>query len=301
MTFSPPLKKVSTLIKLSALTLGLSFTSTQLHAHGEGNPELGFETTKLSQNIYMISGVGGFTGGNIALVNGKEGSIMIDNGLGSVTQLLLSEIAKTTKKPIDYLINTHLHGDHIGNNAHFSNGGAKIISHQNLRASLKAKNEPAAALPVMTFSDQMTLHINGDAAKIIHVKNAHTDGDAIIHFQEANIIHTGDLVFHGRFPFIDANNGGTLAGVLTGLRLIVSLSDDKTQIIPGHGPIANRADIEKTIALLEDSRDLVAKLVKDGKSDEEIYAANPLSKYQSYSWEFINTKKMTTQMITNVR
>ena len=301
MTFTPPLKKVSTLIKLSALTLGLSFTSTQLHAHGEGNPELGFETTKLSQNIYMISGVGGFTGGNIALVNGKEGSIMIDNGLGSVTQLLLSEIAKTTNKPIDYLINTHLHGDHIGNNAHFSNGGAKIISHQNLRASLKAKNEPAAALPVMTFSDQMTLHINGDVAKIIHVKNAHTDGDAIIHFQEANIIHTGDLVFHGRFPFIDANNGGTLAGVLAGLRLIVSLSDDKTQIIPGHGPIANRADIEKTIALLEDSRDLVAKLVKDGKSDEEIYAANPLSKYQSYSWEFINTKKMTTQMITNVR
>jgi len=108
-------------------------------------------------------------------------------------------------------------------------------------------------------------------------------------------------VFNGRFPFIDANNNGTLAGVLTGLKLIVSLSDDKTQIIPGHGPLATKADIEKTIALLEDSRDLVAKLVKEGKTDDEIYKTNPLSKYQSYSWGFIDTKKMTTQMITNVR
>ena len=301
MVIQHPLRKASALIKLSVVALGFSFTSMPSYAHEHGNAALGFETTKLSSNIYMISGKGGFTGGNIGLVVGNDGSVMIDNGLSSVTDLLLTEIAKTTEKPIDYLINTHLHGDHIGNNARFSNEGAKIISHQNLRASLKKKNEKAAALPVMTFSDQMTLHINNDAAKIIHIKNAHTDGDAIIHFENANIIHTGDLVFNGRFPFIDANNGGTLAGVLNGLRLIVSLSDDETKIIPGHGPLANKADIEKTIALLEDSRDLVAKLVEEGKSDSEIYKANPLSKYQSYSWGFINTKKMTTQMITNIR
>jgi len=179
MAIQNPLKKASTLVKLSVLALGFSLTSTPTFAHEHGNAALGFETTKLSSNIYMISGKGGFTGGNIGLIIGDDGSVMIDNGLSSVTDLLLAEIAKTTDKPIDYLINTHLHGDHIGNNARFSNDGAKIISHQNLRASLKKKNEKAAALPVMTFSDQMTLHINNDAAKIIHVKNAHTDGDML--------------------------------------------------------------------------------------------------------------------------
>jgi len=281
--------------------IGLCLITTPLLAHKHEGGELGFETTKLDDNIYMISGVGGFTGGNIGLITADDGTVMIDNGLDKVTDLLKSEIEKTTDKPIDYVINTHLHGDHIGNNAYFGESGAKIISHQNLRVSLKKQNKEAAALPVITFSDQMTLHINNDAAKIIHVKNAHTDGDAFIHFENANIIHTGDLLFNGRFPFIDAKNGGTLAGVLSALKLIVSLSDEDTQIIPGHGVLASKADIEKTITMLEESRDLVAVLVNKGLSDDEIIKADPLSKYQAYAWGFITMEKMIKQMITNIR
>lgn len=299
MGFKNSLQETSKLIRYSVL--GLSLITSSAMAHKHENSELGFETTKLSDGIYMISGVGGFTGGNIGLIVGDDGTVMIDNGVDKVTDLLKSEIAKTTSEPIEYIINTHLHGDHIGNNAYFGSNGAKIISHQNLRASLKKNKEKAAALPVMTFSDQMTLHINNDAAKIIHVKDAHTDGDAFIHFQEANIIHSGDLLFNKRFPFIDASNGGTLAGVLTGLKLIASLSDQDTQIIPGHGPLATKADVQQTIAMLEGSRELIAQLVNDGKSDDEILKADPLHKYQSYAWEFITMEKMIKQMIANTR
>ena len=298
MSFNISLKKVATLLKVTTLSLGLTL-SAQAHEHG--NASLGFETTKLSSGLYMISGVGGFTGGNIGLVVGDDGVVMIDNGVSAVLDLLRKEIKKTTDKPIDYLINTHLHRDHIGNNDKFATGGAQVISHDNVRASLKKNSSSADSLPIMTFSDQMTLHINDEPAKIIHVQNAHTNGDAIIHFQNSNVIHTGDLLFNGRFPFIDANNGGTLAGVLSGLNMILSLSNDETKIIPGHGPLANKADIVKTIAMLEGSRDLVAALVKDGKTDAEILSSDPLKKYKSYAWGFIGMEKMIKQMLANVR
>lgn len=300
MSFKYNFKKTPHYIKLSIFTLVLS-VSPFLSAHEHKEGKLGFETTKIHTGLYMISGVGGFTGGNIALIVGSDGAVMIDNGLSTVTDILKTEIAKTTTKPIDYLINTHLHGDHIGNNASFSNDGAKIISHKNLRASLVKKGDSKANLPILTFSDQMTLYINGDSAKITHIKNAHTDGDAIIHFEKSNVIHTGDILFNGVFPFIDGNNGGTLAGVITGLKHVVSLADENTKIIPGHGPLASKSDVEETIALLEDSRELIAKLVKAGKSDAEILKANPLAKYQNYSWNFITTEKMTNQVIVNLR
>ena len=298
MSFNISLKKVATLLKVTTLSLGLTL-SAQAHEHG--NASLGFETTKLSSGLYMISGVGGFTGGNIGLVVGDDGVVMIDNGVSAVLDLLRKEIKKTTDKPIDYLINTHLHRDHIGNNDKFATDGAQVISHDNVRASLKNNSSSADSLPIMTFSDQMTLHINDEPAKIIHVQNAHTNGDAIIHFQNSNVIHTGDLLFNGRFPFIDANNGGTLAGVLSGLNMILSLSNEETKIIPGHGPLANKADIVKTIAMLEGSRDLIAALVKDGKTDAEILSSDPLKKYKSYAWGFIGMEKMIKQMLANVR
>lgn len=300
MSFKHNCKKTSLRIKHSVLICVLG-VSPLLSAHEHKEGKLSFETTKINTGLYMISGAGGFTGGNIALIVGSDGAVMIDNGLSTVTDILKTEIAKTTKKPIDYLINTHLHGDHIGNNANFSNDGAKIISHKNLRASLVKKGDPKANLPVLTFSDQMTLYINGDSAKITHIKNAHTDGDAIIHFEKSNVIHTGDILFNGIFPYIDGNNGGTLAGVIAGLKYVASLADENTKIIPGHGALANKNDVEKTIALLEDARELVAKLIKAGKSDAEILQANPLAKYQNYSWNFITTEKMTNQVITNLR
>ncbi len=296
-----------TLRKTLAASISLTFASIAAMTFAQEEQSLSFKTEKVTDTIYMLSGQGGFTGGNVALTVGNDGVAMIDNGLSDVLDLLKAEIAKTTDKPIDYMINTHVHGDHIGNNHAFGEGGARIISHENLREALSKKKdkdgntEPKSAFPVLTFSDRMTIHINGDAATIMHFDSAHTDGDAVVYFKNDNVLHTGDIMFNGNFPFIDDSNGGSLDGVIRALTAISKMINDDTKIIPGHGPLANLSDVTKTVAMLEDSKSMVAKLVADGKSDDEVLAANPLAKYEEYSWGFINTERMTKQVLTGVR
>ena len=304
-------KRPHNIKRILALTIGLIgaqiFIPALAHGHGNGEPKLGFKTEKVSGSVYMLSGVGGFTGGNIGLSIGEDGVAMIDNGLPSVIELLKTEIAKTTDKPVDYLINTHVHGDHIGNNAAYGASDTQIVSHDNLRKSLKEKGmaigggknipAPKAHLPVITFSDQMTIHLNGDAAQIIHFAKAHTDGDAVIKFKEANVIHTGDILFNGMFPYIDTSNGGSYVGVKAALQGIYDMADEETLIIPGHGPIAKKENIASTIAMLEESYNAVKALRDKGMSEQEIIAAKPLEEFSSFHWGFITTEKMIQQLL----
>jgi glyoxylase-like metal-dependent hydrolase (beta-lactamase superfamily II) len=272
--------------------------------------EAKYQTIPVKDGIYMLAGVEGSTGGNVGLSIGSDGIAMIDNGYSNVLEILRAEVAKLSDQPIDYLINTHVHGDHIGNNAALGDNGTRIISHENLRSSLNDKGTyngteyvaaKKSALPTITFADRMTLHINGDAAKIIHFSDAHTDGDAVIYFQRANVIHAGDILFNTLFPYIDRDNGGSLKGVITALKEISKIADAETKIIPGHGPLADKQDVDKTVAMLEDAAALVSELIAAGKSDDEILETNPLNKYQSYSWSFISTERMTKQMLANLR
>jgi len=297
---------------LSAVAITLMSNSTVYsHGHESAEPKLGFKTEKVAGSVYMLSGVGGFTGGNIGLTIGDDGVAMIDNGLPSVLELLKAEVAKTTQKPIDYLINTHVHGDHIGNNEAYGSGETRVISHQNLRKSLiekgipigggKSRPAPKDYLPVITFSDQMTVHINGDAATVQHFAAAHTDGDAIVHFQQANVIHTGDIMFNGLFPFIDASNGGSYQGVIDALQGIHDMANDTTKIIPGHGPLASKKDVANTIEMLKGARVAVKKLHDNGQSADDIVAANPLKPYASFSWNFINEERMIQQVLQGLK
>lgn len=269
-----------------------------------------FSTQKISANLYMISGATGFTGGNIAVSVGADGVAVIDNGVASVLEKLRTEIAKITTQPVDYLINTHEHGDHTGNNAAFGADGTRLISHRNLRAGLIENGvgsgeqyvaPPADALPEITFNDEMSLYINGDVARLIHLSAAHTDGDAVIYFQNDNVIHTGDILFNGLFPYIDTDNGGSLAGMIAALKELSLLGDDNSVVIPGHGPLATKMDITTNLQMLEEARALVAKMIADGKSDDEIVAANPLAKFSSYHWGFITTERMIKQLLTALR
>lgn len=290
-----------------AISASLALGMTSFGATAKEDPKLSFNTTKISDTLYMLSGEGGFTGGNVGLTVGKDGVAMIDNGVSSVLDLLKAEIAEITDQPIDYMINTHVHGDHIGNNHAFGDDGAQIVSHENLRASLikkdakEGKTSKRAQLPILTFNDRMTIHINGDAAKIIHFDQAHTDGDAVVYFQNDNVLHTGDIMFNGLFPYIDGSNGGSLDGVIRALDGIAKMTNDDTKIIPGHGPLASKADVVKTVNMLKDARGLVKAMIDAGKSDEEVLKANPLSKYQSYNWGFITTEKMTQQVLAAFR
>ncbi len=199
---------------------------------------------------------------------------------------------------VEYLANTHWHGDHSGGNEAFHTHGSRILAHDNVRVRMSAEGpnqSPDAALPELTYSNNATLHFNDNEIRLLHVQNAHTDGDTIVHFADQNIVHTGDVMFNGMFPFIDINSGGSSAGYIDGLKFILNLTDDDTRVIPGHGPLADRADVAGAIAMLQDCRAQVKALVDAGKSLEETIAAEPLAKYaEDYSWAFITAEVFTT-------
>lgn len=281
---------------LASLFAALSVALTPLVQadHHAGKPH--FETTEVAPGLFMLMGVGGFTGGNIGVSVGNDGVVVIDDSMPPFLPQLKAALAELTDEPIDFLINTHLHGDHIGNNAAFAESGAYIISHETLRSRLLSQDEKPspASVPVMTFSDEMAFYLNDQPAHLIHVAAAHTDGDSIIHFPAANVIHTGDAFFHGIFPFIDLDSGGSVTGFIAAQERILTLAKSDTKIIPGHGPLATKADLQRDLAMLKDAHKIVQAHVAQGHSSDQIIATNPLAKYHDdYNWGFITTERMT--------
>ncbi len=220
----------------------------------------------LNDNIYAIFG----QGGNIGMSVGDEGIFLIDDQFAPLTPKILAAIREINDGPIRFVLNTHWHGDHTGGNENLGDEGAMIIAHDNVRLRLiegldrgNGRITPPAAegaLPVLTFNDQVSLFINGEEARAIHVENAHTDGDSLIYFRDANVLHAGDTYFSGRYPFVDITSGGSIDGLIAAIELALSFVDDDTIIIPGHGPISNKAELEVYLEMLTVSRDRVASL-----------------------------------------
>ncbi len=263
--------------------------------------EISFVTEEITSGIFMLSGKGGFAGGNIGLLVGEDGVVLIDDAIPPMLEKLNNAISKVTRKRgVDFLINTHVHLDHIGNNAAMKKLGANIIAHENLRKNLLNKpNEKTTEddLPVITLSSNIKFYLNGEQTHVIHTEKAHTDGDLFVHFEDANVIHTGDLLFNGMFPFIDIDNGGSIQGYIDAQKYILSLCNDKTKIIAGHGPLATLNDIKASINMLESTKGIIQKLIDNGKSEEEIVTLNPLKKFhENWNWGFITTERMTRQL-----
>lgn len=262
---------------------------------------ISFKSTELAPGLYMLEGEGGFTGGNLGLLTGEDGTVLIDDGVEPLAENMLAAVNEIAGVPVDFVINTHVHGDHVGGNAALHASGATIIGHDNIRerlldGSATADGNPAGegTTPEITFSDSVTFHLNGHEAFVFHLEHAHTDGDAAIRFHEANVIHTGDVFFNGLFPFIDLGSGGSIDGYIAAQEAILALAGKDTRIIPGHGPLAGKADLEAAHAMLVDARGRVLKLIEEGKSEDEVVAANPLAPYDAeWSWDFINTENMT--------
>lgn len=252
------------------------------------------KTHELGNGMYMLQG----RGGNLGALVGTDGIFLVDNDYGQLAPKIQAALQKLSSQSVEYLANTHWHGDHTGGNAAFHNHGSRILAHDNVRVRMSAPGDyqsPDEALPELTYSDNATLHFNDNEIRLLHVRNAHTDGDTVVHFVDQNIVHTGDVMFNGRYPFIDINSGGTSQGYIDGLKFIMNLADDDTRIIPGHGPLANRADVQTTIAMLKEARTAVKALVDAGKSLQETIAADPLARYnEQYSWGFINGERFTT-------
>ncbi len=279
-------------------------------ATAKDEPKVSFASTEVGTGIYMLAGEGGFTGGNLGLLIGDDGVVLIDDSMPPFLDIMNQAIKSLTDKPINFLINTHVHGDHIGNNAALGEAGTHIVAHENLRNQLITKGiqgpegmveAPKAALPVLTYSKQMSFHFNGLEARAIHVPKAHTDGDTLIHFKGANVIHAGDTFFNGLFPYIDLGSGGSVDGYIHAQMTMISMSDDDTKIIPGHGPLSNKKELQAAVDMLIDAKALIGEQIKAGKSLEEILKANPLEKYhEDWNWGFITTERMTTQVYNDL-
>lgn len=269
--------------------------------------EVSYKATEMAPGIVMLEGVGGFTGGNLGVWSGEDGVVLIDDGMQPYLQIMLDAIEKHAGAPVSFVINTHVHGDHVGNNAAMNMQGATIIGHDNIRARLLSDGvsgadgqQPASKdmLPEITFSDGVTLHLNGHRAHVMHVSHAHTDGDAIIHFPDADIIHCGDVFFNGLFPFIDLDSGGSVDGYIAALDTVLALAGQDTRLIPGHGPAGNKAELEAARDMLMTARDRVRALVAAGKSEDDIVALDPLADFDAdWSWGFITTERMTRTLI----
>ncbi len=231
------------------------------------------QISAVADGIHVIMG----RGGNIGVSVGEDGVFMIDDQFAPATQAILDQIKTVTDQPVRFLVNTHFHRDHTGGNENLGKAGVLIFAHDNVRTRLLAGDAPKAALPVVTFNDATTFHMNGQTVLVFHTANAHTDGDAMIHFQEADVIHMGDTFFNGFYPFIDSRSGGSVEGMFATIDTVLALADDDTVIIPGHGPVGTRADLIVYRDMLIKARDGIMPLIADGKSLEDIVAAKPLA------------------------
>ena len=235
------------------------------------------KTEKLSATTYMLVGAGG----NVGLSVGEDAVFVIDDQFAPMAPKLKAAIAQISGKPVQFVLNTHFHFDHTGGNEAFGQQGALIVAHDNVRRRMSSEQfmsfigakqaaSPKVALPVVTVANEISFHINGDEVHAFHVPRAHTDGDLIVHFRKSDVVHMGDVFFNGGYPFIDGSSGGTADGVVAAADRVLALAGDKTKIIPGHGPLASKADLQAW-------RDMVATVtqrVKDqrraGKTDTEI-------------------------------
>lgn len=239
-------------------------------------------TEKLRDLIYVIIG----SGGNVAVLNGPDGKIMVDSGFGTSEKQFRGELASIGNEPLKLLINTHWHFDHTDGNEWLHKAGATIMAHENTRSRLSTPQNiaafgihfdpsPAAALPQQTFLEQSKLYLNGETLELEHYRPSHTDTDIFIHFQHANVLHAGDTFFSGRYPMIDYSTGGSIAGMIEAANRSLSLVDNGTKIIPGHGPVSDRQGLQEYRDMLGEVKSRVAKLKQGGKTLEEAVAAKP--------------------------
>lgn len=262
-------------------------------------PEVTISTEQVAEGVYVLFG----RGGNIGVSVGDDGVFIIDDQFAPLTPKIYAALAELDPRPARFVINTHWHFDHVGGNENFGKAGALIIAHDNVRARMSVPQmmefferavpaSPPDALPVVTFNHSVSLHLNSEEIRGIHVAAAHTDGDTIVHFKRANVLHAGDTFFNGRYPFIDMDSGGSLAGTMAAVDLMLALSDENTRIIPGHGPVSGRAELEAYRKMLVETSTRVRTLKAEGSTVEEIIAAAPNADYDAtWGTSFINSER----------
>ena len=244
------------------------------------------KTTKVAEGIYMLEG----EGGNIGVSAGEDGVFLIDDQFAPLSAKVMDAVKAISDKPIRFLVNTHWHGDHVGGNENFGKAGTVIIAHDNVYKRMSVGGAitvlkqnyapyPKAALPVVSFSQSATFHLNGDDVSSIHLPPAHTDGDSFVRFAKANVIHTGDVFAAYRYPFIDVESGGSVKGILAALDRMLPVIDDNTRLIPGHGGLSSKKDVLAYRKMMATIVARVEPMVKSGKTLQQVIDAKPTREF----------------------
>jgi len=275
-------------MKLACAVAVVGICSLSAPAAGEAQRDFSGVTitvTHVAGGVYMLKG----SGGNIGLHVGDDGAFVVDDQFAPLTDKIMAAIREVTSQDVKFVINTHWHGDHTGGNEAMGKAGALIVAHENVRKRMNpaefkdlignSDQAPFAALPVVTFTERVTLHWNDETMDIIHVDPAHTDGDAIVHFVDANVFHMGDLFFNGRYPFIDVNSGGNADGVIVAANRTLEHVNAETKLIPGHGELATPDDLQAYRDMLVAVRSNVEGLVRQGMGEDDVVAAAPTAEF----------------------
>ena len=243
-------------------------------------------TEKLSDTVYMLVGAGG----NLGLSVGEDAVFLVDDQFAPLTPKILAAVKAISDKPVRFLMNTHWHGDHVGGNENLGKAGVVIVAHDNVYKRMSVGGAiqmlkqtyapyPKAALPVISFSQSATFHLNGDDVTSTHLPPAHTDGDSFMRFAKANVIHTGDVFAAYRYPFIDPESGGSVKGVLQAIDLMLPMIDDNTKVIPGHGGVSSKKDVLAYRKMISTAISKIEPMVKSGKTLQQVIDAKPLREF----------------------
>lgn len=287
----------------SLCTIGISlFVSVATAQQDFSKVEI--KATKVAGNIYMLEG----SGGNIGVCAGEDGIVIVDDQYAPLANKIKEALKGISDKPLKFVINTHFHGDHTGGNPEFGRE-ATIIAHENVRKRLEqggpppggSKPAPKEALPVITFNDKTSVHVNEEEIRAVHFPHGHTDGDSVIFFAKANVVHMGDDFVTYGFPFVDVKSGGSVSGMIAGDEIVLSMLPPDVKIIPGHGPLSTRDDLRKFIDLLKDTRGLVADGMKQGKTVQQLKDEHVLAKYESLGKGFIKTDGWIDTLYNDVK
>lgn len=277
------------LASLASLSFALTLAAP-LALHAQAPPDFSkveIKTTKLADNFYTLEG----QGGTIGVLPGPDGVFMVDSQFAPLSEKIAAAIKQISDKPIKFLVNTHVHGDHTGGDANFGKMGVTILARPQLRERLEHPSPgangqpgvpmPPAGLPTITYDAPLTLHMNGEEIRLIPAPKAHTDGDTFVQFVKANVIMTGDFFRSIQYPNIDRTNGGSLPGLIAALDAVIKTAGPATKIVPGHGPVVDVAAVKAHRDMVIAIRDKVAKLVKEGKTQEQVVAAKPTADYDA--------------------
>jgi cyclase len=295
------------MIRSTTAALMLAFCALGSAVAQQDFSKVEVKAEKLNDTTYMLTGAGG----NIGLSVGDDAVFVIDDQFAPLAPKIKEAIARITKKPVQFLLNTHFHFDHTGGNEAFGKDGALIVAHDNVRRRMSAEQlinfvgtsnkqpaSPKVALPVVTVQGELSFHLNGDELYAFHVPKAHTDGDLIVHFRKGDIVHMGDTYFSNGYPFIDGNSGGTADGVVAAADRVLALATDKTRIIPGHGPVVGKAELTAYRNMLATVTQRIKEQRRAGKSDDEIRAAKPSADFDAkFSAGFVKPDQFVQMML----